>query len=366
MKMRICFLADGRSYHTQRWVDYFAQKGHLCSLISLEQGIKTQAVHYILKSYTPIAALNFILVVPQVKKILKDLSPDILNAHFASAYGFTGALTRFRPLVVSCWGSDILISPKKSFAHKMRVKYVLKKADLLTCDGRDLSNAVKQLGPKKENIIVSPMGIDQGMLQGSEDRKSPKKELVVLSTRKLESVYDLKTLLLAASEVKKTCQEKVKFLITGEGSQKERLVRLSSELRMDDTIEFTGFLRRKSFLDIFKKADLYVSTSVSDSTSVALLEAMALGLIPVVTDIPGNREWIKDGENGFLFPPKDHQTLAEKLMLAIRNFHELDNVRKKNLLLIKKRALWEDNMGKIEDRFLELIKEKKLCPKRKF
>ena len=356
--MRICFLADGKSYHTQRWVDYFAQRGHDCHLVSLEGEIKTLASQRVLKSLCPIQALNFLLVVPQVKTILKDFCPDLLNAHFASAYGFTGALTGFRPLVVSCWGSDILISPEKSFAHKMRVKYVLKKADLLTCDGRDLSKAVEHLGARKENIIVSPMGIDRKILEKSADRKSSKPEFVILSARKLEPVYHLETLLLAASEVKKTYQEKVKFLITGEGSQKQRLLRLSRELRIDHRVEFIGFLPRTDFLDIFKKADLYVSTSVSDSTSVALLEAMALGLIPIVTDIPGNREWVREGENGFLFPPKDFRTLAEKIIWCIRNFDRLDTIREKNLSLVREKALWENNMAGIEKGFLELIEKK--------
>lgn len=356
--MRICFLADGKSFHTQRWVNYFAQRGHRCHLISLEQGIETEASHHILKSCSPIYALNFILTVPQVKKILKNLSPEILNAHFASAYGFTGALSGFRPLVVSCWGSDILISPRKSFARKLRVKYVLKNADLLTCDGQDLSNAIQKLGAEKERIIVSPMGVDQEMLKKSKDRESSKEEFVILSARKLDPVYDLKTLLLAASEVKKIYRGKVKFLITGEGSQKERLVRLSRKLRMDHSVEFTGFLPRKNFLEVLGKADLYVSTSLSDSTSVALLEAMALGLIPIVTDIPGNREWIKQGENGFLFSPKDSRTLSEKIVFCIRNFDKLDIARNKNLSLIKNRALWEDNMRKVEESFSQLIEEK--------
>jgi len=356
--MRICFLADGKSFHTQRWVNYFVKKGHRCHLISLEQGTQTQASHHILKSCSPIPALNFILTVPQVKKTLKNLSPEILNAHFASAYGFTGALSGFRRLVVSCWGSDILISPGKSFAHKLRVKYVLKNADLLTCDGQDLSNAIQKLGAEKERIIVSPMGVDKEIVKKSRDRKSSKEEFVILSARKLDPVYDVQTLLRAASEVKKIYQGKVKFLITGEGSQKERLLRLSRELRIDNSVEFTGFLPRKSFLGVLKKADLYVSTSLSDSTSVALLEAMALGLIPILTDIPGNREWIKQGENGFLFSPKDFRILAEKIVFCITNFGKLDIVRDKNLSLIKDRALWEDNMRKIEESFSQLIKEK--------
>lgn len=354
--MRICFLADGKSYHTQRWVDYFVEKGHQCHLLSLEKDIPTKAAHHNLKSNSPVNALKFILVVPQIKKILEKTTPDILNAHFASAYGLTGALTGFKPLVISCWGSDILISPEKSILHKLRVKYALDKADLITSDGQDLAHAIKKLGVPAKKIVVSPMGIDQNLLKKRKEEQHPQKTLTILSTRKLEPLYDLETLLRAASEVVKNYQDKVKFIITGEGSQEQYLIGLSQKLGLNKSVEFKDFLPRDEFLNLFQQADIYVSTSLSDSTSVALLEAMASGLIPVVTDIPGNREWIKDGENGFLFSPKNHQALAEKILFTISNFDKLNKMRDENLSLIRKKALWEDNMNKIEDRFLQLVK----------
>ena len=79
---------------------------------------------------------------------------------------------------------------------------------------------------------------------------------------------------------------------------------------MEEYIEFKGELSRKELIDCYLGSDLYISTSLSDSTSVSLLEAMALGLIPVVTDILGNREWIEDRKIGFLFPISDHNALA--------------------------------------------------------
>ncbi len=354
--MRICFLADGTSYHTQRWVDYFAEKGHQCHLLSLEQGIKIKAPHHVLKSCCPVNALKFILVVPQVKNILKEIAPDILNAHFASAYGFTGALTGFKPLVVSCWGSDVLISPKKSFIHRLRVKYVLEKADLLTADGQNLADAVEKMGVMRQRIIISPMGINQSLLEKSEEKRQSQKTFTILSARKLEPIYNHKTLLMAASRVIKVYPKKVKFVIIGDGSQKKNLLGLSYKLGLNKFIEFKPFLPREEFMNLFQKADIYVSTSLSDSTSVALLEAMASGIIPVVTDIPGNREWIRNGENGFLFSPEDHQALAEKIIFAIANFNKLNNFREENLIVIRKKALWEDNMRKIEDSFCNLLK----------
>ena len=66
-----------------------------------------------------------------------------------------------------------------------------------------------------------------------------------------------------------------------------------------------------------EKASVYVSTATADGTSIALLEAMAAGLIPVVTDIETNRRLIRHEEDGFLFQPKDEKELADKLFNAL-------------------------------------------------
>ena len=119
---------------------------------------------------------------------------------------------------------------------------------------------------------------------------------------------------------------------------------------------FKGQIAQNELEDILLKADIYISTSLSDSTSVSLLEAMASGLIPVVSNISGNREWVKEGGNGFLFPPGDYKALAQRTIWIIKEFNQTQRIRERNLKLIKEKALWEDNMKIIEEKFLELLK----------
>jgi glycosyltransferase involved in cell wall biosynthesis len=78
-------------------------------------------------------------------------------------------------------------------------------------------------------------------------------------------------------------------------------------------------------------------------------------LIPIVTDIPGNREWIEDQNNGFLFPTSSHETLAEKIIHVTNEFSRWTEFRRKNEAVIRNRAAWEDNMRSIEDRFQTLV-----------
>jgi len=356
--MRFLFLSNAKSFHTKKWVNYFVKKGYESYLISLEKSQGTKAFEIFISPKTKYPFIKYLLALPEIKNLIRKINPDLVNAHFIPNYGLLGALSKRKPLVVSVWGSDVLISPRKSFLHKLRTKYVLSRADLVTCDGINLVQELSKLGIENERIVYAPMGVEHKLLKersaygGFED----KEEIILLSLRSLEPVYDLKTLIKAIALIIEKTHKKVKLWIIGEGSQKEELSRLSLNLGIEKKIEFKGYISREELEELFQKADIYISTSLSDSTSVSLLEAMASGLLPVVSDIPGNREWIKDGENGFLFPAKDFQALAQKIFWVMNNFKEIDKVREENQKIIGEKALWEENMKTIEGRFLKLLK----------
>jgi glycosyltransferase involved in cell wall biosynthesis len=359
--MKILFLSDARSHHTRRWVDYFVDQGHQCFLVSLEKGIPTKAEEFLINYKILPSFLKYPLSARRVKKILEKIKPDLINAHFVPNYGLIGALLGQRPLVVSTWGSDILISPQKSFLHKFRAKYILKKADLITTDARILTQAILDLGIKKRKVIENPMGVDKNLVFEHEERRlrssyhQEKKDFVISSNRRLEPVYDVSTLLKAVPVVIREANKKVRFVIVGEGSLKNKLIKFTKDLKSEEYVEFKGELSRKDLIDCYENSDIYISTSLSDSTSVSLLEAMAFELIPIVTDIPGNREWIEDKKNGFLFPISDHQALAKRILYTINEFTDWTFFRENNISLIKKKAIWEDNMKTVETEFLKLV-----------
>jgi len=114
-------------------------------------------------------------------------------------------------------------------------------------------------------------------------------------------------------------------------------------------VRFLGRVHPNDMADLLGKVDIYVSTSLYDGTSVSLLEAMASGCFPVVSDIPSNREWIRDGENGFLFPPDNAELLAQRIIDVIRNRSLIEKSRKENLRLIEERALWSVCMGRAKE-----------------
>jgi glycosyltransferase involved in cell wall biosynthesis len=98
---------------------------------------------------------------------------------------------------------------------------------------------------------------------------------------------------------------------------------------------------------LLSQADIYVSTSLYDGTSLSLLEAMASGAFPIVTDIASNREWITDGDNGFLVSKENENLLAKRIVEAIRDHRLLGEASEKNRKIVKQKAYWAENIKKI-------------------
>jgi glycosyltransferase involved in cell wall biosynthesis len=116
-----------------------------------------------------------------------------------------------------------------------------------------------------------------------------------------------------------------------------------------------GSVSNREMPKFLGSSDVFVSTSLSDTRSVSLLEAMACALPVVVTDLDGNRECVKDGVNGALFPRGNFRELAEKIVYLLRE----KDIRRKfgvaNRKIVEKEADYEKEMSKMEKSYKELI-----------
>jgi len=229
----------------------------------------------------------------------------------------------------------------------------LNSADLVISDAELLTKKTKELSSKIHKIITVPFGIDSAILSKGEKRSfETRGRLRIISTRKLERLYRVGDFLDALVELSPDIIRDA--IIIGGGSQLDDLLEQKARLGLSG-VEFTGQLDHDDLIGLLLAGDLYVSCSESDSTSVSLLEAMACGLFPIVSDIPGNREWIDDGENGFLFPVGDSKTLAEKITHAASDIDLRKKAFKLNIDLIIQKAVWQDNMHAVEREFMTLV-----------
>jgi glycosyltransferase involved in cell wall biosynthesis len=205
------------------------------------------------------------------------------------------------------------------------------------------------IGLREKDITVIPMGVDQEFIEARKRRndKPKNQSFTILSNRNLLPIYNLSLLIQSTPLVLKE-EPQTKFLIAGDGPERGKLEKEAKDLNVDKFIRFLGSVPHEAMPDLLTKADIYVSTSLYDGTSVSLLEAMASGCFPVVSDIPSNQEWIRDGENGFLFPVNDEQYLANKIIDAIRDKGLLEKARKENRSISEEKTLWPVCIKKIK------------------
>lgn len=357
--MHICHLGDALSVHVQRQAIYFAKKGYRVSIISF-RNVAIEGVEIYHVKIGAASKIKYFLAIPRIKKIVRAINPDILIAHYAASYGFIGAMINFHPLVVSVWGSDVLQTslclPYLNFKKLPFVRHALNKADLVISFANHLTEKSISLGAASEKIITITYGVDLEMFEKKSSLPQDRDRDIVISIRPFEPIYNLELLINSIPLVIKNMPQ-AKFVLIGDGPQKGELQELACQLK---TIEFTSFLGKVARSDLMTQlfsANVYVSTSLSDGAPLSLLEAMAAGSFPVVTDIPANREWIVNGENGFLCSPGSPNDLAKKIVIALRDKELRRKAASKNKVILQEKGSYRINMKRIEGYYLQLIKK---------
>ncbi|MCK4236233.1 MAG: glycosyltransferase [Candidatus Krumholzibacteria bacterium] len=359
--MRIGFLGDGSLNHVRRWAGYFHDRGHEVLLISFEDigGCKFPARR--IEKRLPTKILGYLSALGSVQRVLDSFKPELVNALYVGGYGLIGALGGFRPLVVSALGSDLLVDYRSHLFHKIQIRHAIRRADLVTTDADNLSEIAASIGAPPEKILKIYFGIDEDLFHPQTDRQtiSERKSgrFNIVSTRNLYPIYNIDLLIEAAPAVLDRID--ATFVICGAGPERKRLEAKASRLGVAERFVFKGKLEPADIADQLRCAAVYLSTSLSDSTSVSLLEAMACGAPPVVTDLPANREWIENRVNGLLVPPGDPAALAGAVIEMAENTDLSRKAREKNLRIIKERGLWNLNMERLENAFLELAASRK-------
>jgi glycosyltransferase involved in cell wall biosynthesis len=286
----------------------------------------------------------------------------LIHSHWAVPTGLIGVWvgTFFRtPHIVTIHGSDFRIGMTKISILKKLFLYVCKKAKHIICVSEVLKRDIEKLGINKDKISVFPMGVEEAFLNSLTNRGVNRLDqgFTILSNRQLEPIYNLSLLIRAIPIVLKQ-EPSAKFVIAGVGSERNNLQRQVEDLNIDSWVQFLGWVIHEEMPALLSRVDIYVSTSLDDGTSVSLLEAMASGAFPIVTDIPSNREWISDGENGFLVPIDQEKCLAEKIVEAIRNEGLLERSKQRNFRLIKEKALWPVTLAKTKEIYQSALDSK--------
>jgi glycosyltransferase involved in cell wall biosynthesis len=356
-KIRIALLGDARQVHIHRWSRYLDAMGFDVLTLSLEpvKGVSGLRRRINVPSFLPDFA-RYPLAVPVIRGVLGRYRPHVVSAHFVPNYGVIAALAGRAPWVLSTWGSDVMLLPSKSAFHMRRTRFVIRRADYITSDADVMTRRLVELGARADRVITFPYGVDRKLFfpaapppSGQKSRSAPS----IICNRKLEAVYNVATVVDAFAAVSRTLPAAT-LTLAGSGSEAPSLAKRLRRAGLENAVRFTGDVPHERMPELLRAHDIFVSVAFSDTTSVSLLEAMACGLFPVVSDIPANREWIEDGANGLIVDPRDPAAIARAIAAAWENGSLRESAAKNNAGLIETRADWYQNMSVVNDLFRRL------------
>ena len=262
----------------------------LCSEQEVESKVPDRQYQVNFKTINPLTLLS---QRKALKKIIVNEAPDLVHVHQVTRHAFAAVplvKSLKRPVILSAWGSDVLVVPDQSFLYKWLVSRTLKKADVVVCDSQEMMLKIESLGRGENNEMV---------LFGIEPIEEHTKSKIVYSNRLHEKLYNIDVIIRLFANFSKDNPD-WKLRIAGSGGQTAQLTTLVETLGVKNSVQFIGWLSKEENRKEYQNAAVYISIPDSDGTAVSLLEAMSAGCIPVVPDLPVSKEWITDGENGIV------------------------------------------------------------------
>lgn len=305
MTSQICLLGHAPSIHLQRWAGAMLERGFRVSVISAEPQEIPGATVAVLP---PAGAFGWFGRVGAARRLVAGLAPDIVHGHYVTSYGMLAAACRRRPLVLTAWGSDLLVSPRDSAAVRLLTGWVLRRAVLITADSRDVLAAIAAYHPSARCEEVF-WGADTARFRPSAERESG---FHVASLRAWEPNYRIEAIVEAVALLRTSGPATLHLF--GGGSGEAALRAQVARLGLGEAVVWHGRVDAGDLARRVARCSVSVSVPRSDATSVSLLESMACGLPVVVSDLPANRQWVA-AEGGAVVDGADPQAIASALRM---------------------------------------------------
>ena len=307
------------------------------------------------------------------RRIVNRIKPDIVHAGPIQTCSFIAVLSGFRPILTKSWGYDLVKDAESSKWMQWVTRYTLKRSAFFTSDANVTRDKAVSFGLNPENIVVFPWGVNierfhpvkaEGRRMKAEKTKSKKKlsvsskqskEVTLFCSRTWEPIYGVDVLAKAFVKVAQHNPD-VNLLLLGGGSQGARIRQILTNGGVMERVHFGGQVGQRDLPRWYHMADIYISPSHVDGSSVSLLEALACGMPCLVSDIAGNKEWVDEGVNGWLFRDGNADDLADKILLAIKSKRSWGRIGKSARKIAEERADWKSNFGKLLEAYEKVVR----------
>ncbi len=357
--MKICILSNSLAVHTQRWASAYAARGHDVTVLSIRDhsipGVSVQSV-----CVGPVNSralfwtlLSYVRLLFSCRRRLRSLAPDVVHAHYAITHGVIGAFSRFRPLVISAWGKDVIWDGRGNMPWYLQrfLRYAFARADLICSTSKFMRTEIEHLVPNGKPIAIVPFGVDCDVFRPRRalpfDRHA-NSHFRIGFVKSLSKKYGPVFLIRAMPDVL-TEVPKAKLVMAGRGPMEKELKALVKELGIENHVEFAGFVPHANVPALMQTFDVLVNSSIYDSESfgVAILEAAACGVPAVVTDVGGVSEACIDGHTAILVQSHDSTVIAKAIVRLARNDCQRRIMGSQGRQFVQQNYVWSENVTRM-------------------
>jgi glycosyltransferase involved in cell wall biosynthesis len=359
--VRVLFFTRDYTAHDHRFLSALAETDHEVHFLRLEKrGAQREdrplppGIHQILweGGDAPVERGSYRQYSRYLNRVTHEVHPDLVHAGSVQTAALITAMCGFQPLVTMSWGYDMLMDAESTAQMRKDTCFTLDHTSVFVCDCQAVADKAVSFGMSPDRIIKFPWGVDlkhfnpEGREKNRNDLEWGEDEFIILSLRAWEPIYDIPTVVRGFIDAVHK-QPQLRLVLLGGGSQGNQLRQMLSNAGVMDKVHFGSLIGYTDLPKYYRSSDLYVSASLTDGSSVSLMEALACGTPAALSKIPGNLEWV-DQNTGWFFPVGDWQVLSDHL---VQSFQQRELVRGKMRdqarVLAEQRADWQQNFQQL-------------------
>lgn len=319
--MRICMIGNATAVHLQRWAGAYRDAGHEVTVVSIRSatipgvGIRTVAVGPANSANRVWTLLSYLRLAVSVRRIVRSCSPDVVNPHFVTTSGTLARIAGVHPIVLTAWGSDVIPADGGSVGSVANTlnRWAINGADRVTAASRYLAEWIDHASPGTV-VDTVPFGVDTTLFRPRSNEDRFDKPFTLGIVKSLEPRYGIDVAIRAMEIVVRSVHD-AHLTIAGRGTVEADLRALVADLGLDANVTFVGRVLHDDVPDLMDTFDILVNpTVVPESFGVVILEASAMELPVVATDVGGVPDVCVRDETGVLVPPRDPIALADAIV----------------------------------------------------
>jgi glycosyltransferase involved in cell wall biosynthesis len=289
-------------------------------------------------------------------RAIRDTCADVVHVHSGSWFkGVRGARIAGVPRVVYTEHGREHDDP---FLSRVIDRLASRETDVVAAVSGRLANYLETtVGIARDKVVVAHNGVDTSAFTPGvsspklrESLRIPPGAFVIGSVGRLETVKAYDRLLDAAATLRHTLDREVIVVLCGEGSQRELLRAHAARLGISELVRLAGW--SQNVVDFHRLFDVFVLSSTSEGQSVSLIEAMACGVPPVVTDVGANAETLGPDLQQQVVPVGDASRLAAALARTL-SAHDSSSAMR---IMLRQRAVQEFSLDRMIEQYARLYR----------